>query len=194
MQNKNLVILGSDNLILGLFKNPRTAEQVYNNLLLQGYDKDDINLILSDETRNTYFTSEENISTSELGNKALEGAGVGSIVGGTVGGIAAALAALGTSLVIPALGFVVAGSVAAAFAGAGAGAAAGALVGALVGWGIPDDKAQMLQDEIKNGGVIVAVKAKSENDRMLLNEQWSSLEIDPIQSDALSGYNKARVI
>ena len=152
MQHENLVILGSDNLIVGLFKNPRNAEHVYNNLLRQGYTKEEINLILSNETREAYFSEQEDVSTTTLGNRALEGMGVGSIVGGAVGGIAAAIAAVGTSLAIPALGIVVAGSIAAALAGAGAGAAAGAVVGALVGWGIPDDKAQMLEDEIKKGG------------------------------------------
>lgn len=194
MQHENLVILGADNLIVGLFKNPTNAEHIYNNLLMQGYDKDEINLILSDETRRTYFYGQEDVTATDLGNKALEGVGVGSIVGGTVGGIAAAIAALGTSLVVPALGFVVAGSVAAAFAGVGAGAAAGALVGALVGWGIPDDKAQMLQDEVKKGGVVIAVKAKSEDERALLENQWSSLETETLPGSHMSNTGKAQAL
>ena len=46
MQHENLVILGSDNLIVGLFKNPQHAEHVYTDLLAQGYNKEEINLIL----------------------------------------------------------------------------------------------------------------------------------------------------
>lgn len=176
MQHESLVILGSDNLIVGLFKNPQHAEHVYTDLLAQGYNKDEINLILSEDTRKLYFYDQDDVMTTNLGNRALEGMGVGGVLGGTVGGIAAAIAALGTSLVIPALGFVVAGSVAAAFAGIGAGAAAGALIGAFVGWGIPDDKARLLEDEIKKGGVVIAVQARSEGERDLLDYQWSSLE------------------
>lgn len=194
MQHENLVILGSDNKIVGLFKNPTNAEHIYTNLLMQGYSKDEISLILSDETRKTYFFDQEDVSTTDLGNKALEGVGVGSIVGGTVGGIAAAIAAIGTSLVVPALGFVVAGSVAAALAGAGAGAAAGALVGALVGWGIPDDKAQMLEDEIKKGGVVIAVRAKSEDERAILEDQWSSLETETLPGAHMSNLGKTQVL
>ena len=140
---------------------------------MQGYTKDDINLILSNDIQKVYFSGQEDISGSDLGNKALEGAGVGSIVGGTVGGIAAAIAAIGTSLVIPAFGFVVAGSLAVAFAGVGAGAAAGALIGSLVGWGIPDEKAEMLQEEIKKGGVVISVKARTTLERDQLENQWS---------------------
>ena len=102
MQHENLVILGSDNLIVGLFKNPQHAEHAYADLITQGYNKEEINLILSEDTRKSYFYDQENMATTSLGNKALEGLGVGGVLVGTMGGIAAAIAALGTSLVIPA--------------------------------------------------------------------------------------------
>jgi len=132
---------------------------------------------MSEETRNTYFLDNNSkASVTDLGNKSLEGTGVGAVIGGTVGAVAAAVAAVGTSLVIPALGVVIAGSLAAAFAGAGAGAAAGSLVGALVGLGIPDEQAQILEKGIKSGGVVIRCKAKSDKEQDELHKLWLRLE------------------
>ena len=116
---------------------------------------------MSDETRKRHFGS--STTTTELGNKAAEGAGVGGAVGGTVGAIAA-IAAIGTSLVIPGLGIVIAGPAAAALAGAGAGAAAGGIVGALVGWGIPEERVKHYEAGIKKGGILMGVRPRSDED------------------------------
>ena len=110
----------------------------------RGYKSDDINLVMSDETRKRQFSGDSAVGgrDTELGNKAAEGAGIGAGIGGAIGAIAATVAAIGTSLVLPGLGLVVAGPIAAALAGAGAGGAAGSLVGALVGWNIPEERIQ----------------------------------------------------
>jgi hypothetical protein len=173
VSTENLIVLGTHGVITALFKNPKTAEKIYDALLTRGYKQADIDLVMSEDTRNTYFSKNDSTaSVKDLGNKSLEGTGVGAVVGGTVGAIAAAVAAIGTSLVIPGLGVVIAGSLAASFAGAGAGAAAGSLVGALVGLGIPDDQAQILESGIKAGGVVIRCKAKSDDERNELHKVW----------------------
>jgi hypothetical protein len=63
--------------------------------------------------------SQSTIGKTELGNKALKGAGTGAAVGDAVGATLAAIAAIGTTLALPGLGLLVAGPIAAAFAGAG---------------------------------------------------------------------------
>ncbi len=146
----------SASFLTALFKNPQNAENIYNDLLSNGYKKEDITLMMSDEVQKKYFSSDE-VSENATGTKTLEGLGVGGAVGGTVGAIAAALAAAGTSLVIPGLGIVVAGALAASFAGAGAGAAAGGLLGALVGAGIPEVDVKNYEKGIKEGGVVIGV-------------------------------------
>ena len=91
--------------------------------------------MMSDETRRQYFSG-ETATDLELGNKAMESAGVGGAIGVTAGAILAALAAIGTSIAIPGLGVVIAGPIAVALAGAGAGGLTGGIIGALIGWGI----------------------------------------------------------
>ena len=109
---------------------------------------------------------------TELGNKAAEGAGIGGAIGGTVGAVLAAIAAVGTSLVLPGLGLVIAGPLAAAVAGAGAGAASGGLIGALIGWSIPEERVKEYEDGIKNGGILMGVRAKNEADAAHFEDQW----------------------
>ncbi len=96
------------NMVTGLFPDRSSAERAYESITSRGYEKDDINLVMSDKTRKIHFSDSSHAET-ELGNKAAEGAGVGGAIGGTLGAIAAAVAAVGTSLAIPGLGLVIAG-------------------------------------------------------------------------------------
>jgi uncharacterized protein YjbJ (UPF0337 family) len=124
---------GSKGLLTGTFRDRESAERAYGSLTNRGYRSDDINLLMSDETRKKHFDDKD----TELGSKAAEGAGVGGGIGGVAGGILGAILALGTNAIVPGLGIVVAGPLLAGLAGAGAGGAVGGLIGALVGAGIP---------------------------------------------------------
>lgn len=150
-------------MVTGLFRDRESAESAYGSFTSRGYAKDDVNVMMSDETRKKYFSSDD-AADSELGDKALEGAGVGSAIGGTVGAVLAAIAAIGTSIVLPGLGLVVAGPIAAALAGAGAGGLTGGLIGALVGSGIPEERAQEYERGIKEGGIVMGVNARTDED------------------------------
>lgn len=161
----------SASFLTALFKNPHNAENIYNELLRKGYKKEDITLIMSAETQQKYFSKEAS-SENVVGNKALEGMGVGGAVGSAVGAIAAAIAAAGTTLALPGLGIVVAGSLAAGFAGAGAGAAAGGILGALVGAGIPDVEAKKYEKGIKEGGVVIGVTPLTSEGYTHLKDEW----------------------
>jgi len=164
--------------VTGLFRDRDSAEQAYQSLTDRGYSKDDVNVVMSDETRTRHFSGSD--ADSELGNKAAEGAGVGGAIGGTVGAIAAAIAAIGTSLVVPGLGLVIAGPIAAALAGAGAGAAGGGLIGALVGWGIPDERAKQYETGIKEGGILMGVKPRSDEDASHFEQSWKGMRGEQI--------------
>ena len=164
-----------DSLIV-LFENPRNALRVYSDLLNKNYAKEDITLMMSEETEKKYFSGQD-ISKTELGSKSLQGMGVGGAIGGTAGALAAGIAALGTSLIIPGLGIVVAGAFAAALAGAGAGAVTGGLVGALIGLGLSDEQAKEFEDGIKAGGVVIGVHTSSPEAHKLLNKQWQAYKI-----------------
>lgn len=161
--------------VTGLFRDRSSAERAYQSLSDRGYTKDDLNLVMSDETRKRHFGNDTATGTqTELGNKAAEGAGIGGAIGGTIGAIAAAVAAVGTSVAIPGLGVVVAGPIAAALAGAGAGAASGGLIGALIGWGIPEERVKHYEEGIKQGGILMGVKPRSAEDAAHFESSWKA--------------------
>jgi hypothetical protein len=161
---------GRRRMVTGMFRDRDSAEVAYRSLSDRGYSKDDVNVMMSDDTRKKYFDDEDD---SDLGSKALEGAGVGAGIGGTLGAIIAGLAAVGT-LAIPGVGLIASGPIAAALAGLGAGGAAGGLVGALVGAGIPEDRAKIYDKGIREGGIIMGVNPRSDEDAAYIEQQWRS--------------------
>ncbi len=158
-------------LVTGLFTDRASAERAYHHASARGYSKDDINVLMSDETRKRYFSGDGAIET-ELGSKAAEGAGIGAGVGGAIGAALAAVAAVGTTLVLPGLGIVVAGPIAAALAGAGAGGITGGLLGALIGAGIPEERVQHYEEGLKGGGIVIGVNARSDEDAAHIESGW----------------------
>lgn len=168
-------------MVTGLFRDRDSAERAYQSVTERGYGRDDVNLIMSDETRKRHFSGPSGTQT-ELGNKAAEGAGVGGAIGGTLGAIAAAIAAVGTSIAIPGLGLVVAGPLAAALAGAGAGGITGGLVGALIGAGIPEERVKHYETGIKEGGILMGVRPRSREDAEYLSQSWRQSNGEQIYS------------
>ncbi len=73
---------------------------------------------------------------------------------------------------IPGLGLIVAGPLAAALAGAGAGGLTGGLVGALVGSGIPEERAALYEEGIKNGGTVFGVTPRNDEDADYFENEW----------------------
>ena len=164
---------GNSRMVTGLFRDRESAEQAYKSVSDLGYDQKEVNLIMSDDTRKRHFSGEDSQKT-ELGSKAAEGAGIGGAIGGTLGAVAAALAAVGTSIAIPGLGLVVAGPIAAALAGAGAGGVTGGLVGALIGSGIPEERVKHYESGIKEGGILMGVNPRSDEDAQRFEQEWTN--------------------
>ena len=161
-------------MVTGLFRDRDSAERAYQSISDRGYSRDDVNVVMSDETRNRHFKGSTDGRDTELGNKAAEGAGIGGAIGGSLGAIAAAIAAVGTTIALPGLGLVIAGPLAAAIAGAGAGAATGGIVGALIGWGIPEERVKEYDQGIRDGGILMAVRPKNEEDASHFESSWRS--------------------
>ena len=156
--------------LTGMFRDKESTERAYNNLRERGYTDKDINLIMSNDTRNKYFKDDD--GETEVGTKAMEGAGTGSAIGGTIGAVAGVIAALGTSLIIPGLGIVLAGPIAAGLAGAGAGGITGGLIGALIGSGIPEERAKVYESGVKDGGIVMGVNPRNKEDADYFEEDW----------------------
>lgn len=158
-------------MLTGLFSDRDSAERAYNSVKSRGYTDDDVNLMMSDKTRDSWF-SDNDYNETDLGNKALEGAGAGSAIGGTLGAIIGGIAAIGTNVFLPGLGLIVAGPLAAALAGAGAGGLTGGLVGALIGYGIPEERAKLYDEGVRNGGVVMGVNPRTPEDAEYFENEW----------------------
>ncbi|MGB3587147.1 MAG: general stress protein [Tunicatimonas sp.] len=162
-------------LITGVFNTRESAERAYDSLIKKGYKQDEITVLMSDNTRDTHF-ADNNDHDSDLGNKAMEGAGTGSAIGGTTGAILGALAATGLSVALPGLGIVLAGPLAGALAGAGAGGLTGGIIGALVGAGMPKERAERYKDHIKEGSIVIGVTPRDENDATAIQDEWNTYQ------------------
>lgn len=158
--------------VTGMFNDRESAERAYQSVTSRGYNTNDINLLMSDDTRKKHFSSDDHAET-ELGNKALKGAGAGAGIGGTVGAILAVIGAAGT-LAIPGLNIVAAGPIVAALTGAGAGGLAGGLIGSLVGWGIPEENAKAYESGIRQGGIVMGVNPRTDEDAQYFEQEWKN--------------------
>ena len=152
-----------------LFKNREDADSAYGWLLKNGYNSSDVHLLMSEETRQKYHYAEaaEPETTDEAAVLGLE---AGVVVGGGLGAALGIVAGIGAAVIIPGLGLAVAGPLAASLAGAG-GLVGGAL-GALYGSSIPEEEAQKLEQKIREGSILISVRAHSDEDAELIESAW----------------------
>lgn len=169
--------------VVGLFKDNSSAECAFDAVVDNGYDKDEVDVMMSDETRDRYY-GDADADDTELGSKAAEGTGAGAAIGGTVGAVLAAIAAIGTSVVLPGIGLVVAGPIAAALVGGGAGGLAGGLIGALIGSGIPEEHAEIYETGVKSGGIVLRATPNSAEDARDIESKWTKCGGQNIYTDA----------
>jgi hypothetical protein len=172
---------GPARMVTGLFTNKESAERAYRSATRLGYEDSDIDVVMSEETRNRYFSlghdtkadlgSHATKDTAEHGKSADD---LGGPVGGTIGTIAPALAGVGTLLLVPVLGVVAAGPIAVAMTAAGAVGLAGALIGALTKWGIPQQRVEEYEQGIRAGGILMGVKPRSNTDASDLVREWQA--------------------
>lgn len=162
----------------GLFRDKESAESAYNAAIERGYTPDDISLFMSEDTRNKYFKGKANKEVvTETGDKSMEGLAIGGALGGTTIGVLGALLALSSTIVVPGVGLVIAGPLAAGLVGAGAGSIAGGIVGALIGAGIPEERAHIYENGIKDGGIIVSVDSNGKDiDDSSLMADWKKYQ------------------
>jgi hypothetical protein len=91
-----------------------------------------------------------------------DGAAGGAVTGSVLGGIAGFLVGI-SALVIPGIGPIVgAGIIGSTLAGAGIGAATGGLVGALTAEGVSEADAHGYQENVKQGGILLSVRANGD--------------------------------
>ena len=145
--------------VIGIFDNYAQAQEAIEQMINDGIDRDRISLVTRDSDKERGVDA-----TTERTSGAAKGAGIGAAVGG-VGGLIAGIA----GLAIPGIGpILAAGPIAAAIGGAlggaGLGAAAGGIIGALTDMGIPEEEARQYEDQIRQGKVLIAVRADDDED------------------------------
>lgn len=148
--------------VLGVFSDSENAEDAIYKLENRGYNPKDMSILMKDTGAAKDISKNTGASVAD---GAVSGAGTGAVVGGLTGFLA------GT--VLPGLGgFLIGGPIGAALrltgaaattvSGAVTGAVAGGLIGALTGtFGLTDDEARVYENQISEGGILVAVPAKS---------------------------------
>jgi hypothetical protein len=158
--------------LTAVFRDRHNASSAYDYLHALGYSSDEINVLMSDQTR-IFFEKEGGKHSS--GNMMTEGVATGGTIGTVVGATAGAIAAIGTSVLIPGLGMVVAGPILAALAGGGAGAVTGGLIGGLIGLGISESNAKAYEEVLKNGGVVIGVRPRNSDDEKAIKDRFEEL-------------------
>jgi hypothetical protein len=160
--------------VTALFRSPDAAERAYRAAAALGYKDEDINVVISDATRDRLLADARHPKLSdnaaESKDQPTKGADLGGPTGGTFGTIAPVLAAVGTAVLVP--GLVFAGPIAIALTAAGAVGIAGGLIGALKDWGIPQDRVNEYETAVRDGAILIGVKARSDEDAQQLEEKW----------------------
>jgi hypothetical protein len=178
--------IGHAAVVTALFTDASGVERAYRVTLARGYDREDINLVLSEETRRRYFTVDQ--VETELADKAAHStekkhpvaSKLGGPAGATAATIAPALAAIGSAALLP--GLVLAGPISIALAAGGAVAIAGGLITTLTNWGIPKRRVEEYESQIRQGGVLIGVKARNEADTAYLQQEWRTAGGDLIRA------------
>src|SRR3990172_4491869 len=167
-------------MVTGLFRDSESVERAYEVVSQRGYGTADINVVMSDETRRRYFSDDRQINV-ELGRKVEEGGELGGPMGGTIGTIIPALIAAG-GVGLPGLGLVLAGPVAVALAAAGTAGLAFGLIGAFSDWGIPEQRAKQYETGIHDGGILMGVRSRSDEDARHFEQQWKAIGAQHVHS------------
>lgn len=145
---------GKNTAAFAIFPTRAGAESAVDQLIAAGFSRQDVSVLMSDQSGSKDFATEKN-------TKAPEGTTTGVGVGGAIGGTLGLLAGLG-ALAIPGVGpLIAAGPIMGALAGLGVGGAVGGLVGALVGMGIPEYEAKRYEGLVKDGGILVSIHCDS---------------------------------
>ena len=152
--------------VVGVFHDRNQAEEALETLQEQGFDRD-ISLIARDEQEG----GEENSGQeSSMGGQDLS---EGTFTGGALGGIAGLLAGVG-ALLIPGIGpIIAAGPIAATLTGV----VTGGIAGGLIDFGIPEERGEFFEEQVRQGGILVSMKAgddRVEHAASILREHGAS--------------------
>ncbi len=152
--------------LAGLFASRSEADAAVDELKMHGVSSEDVSVVVKDgvvDRRAGTTTAEEGLAATGAG--AASGAAVGGLIGLLAGVAALAIPGVGALFVAGPLAasLGLTGAAATAVSGAVTGALAGGLLGALTGLGLSDEDAELYENRIKEGDVMVAVTPSDAN-------------------------------
>jgi hypothetical protein len=156
--------------ISAVFLTKENADKAYNALLKRGYSRDEISLLMSDETLNKHFNQSNEHSEPEA--KLAEHAKVdlGTTLGGTAGAVTGILYSL-SLISIPGLGIAIAGPWLAGLTGAAAGAITGRTIGNIITSKVAKENTDSYEGGVREGGIIISVDPRNLADKnAIINE------------------------
>lgn len=164
-------------IVTAVFRTRADVEQGWRAAVDLGYRSEDIELLLSEQTRDRLFGDARPSGITAKANEVVEERSAAEKLGGPTGGhigvIAPVLAGVGTLLLIPG-GILAAGPVAIALGAAGAVGLAGGVITALTNWGVPKGRVEIYEKAIRDGGVLLGVKPRSQEDADKLVAAWQA--------------------
>lgn len=180
----------------GVFVDKADAEEAIAELEANGLNPKDMSIVMQDQT------AAQEVGSS-TGTNVVGGAATGATTGGVIGGLAGLLVGIG-AITIPGIGALfiagplatalgLTGAAATAVSGAATGALAGGLIGALMGLGIPEEDAQVYEDRIREGGILVAIPTSINNYDLVYEilEEHGADQIRTITHDDESRYSRS---
>jgi len=132
-------------MVIAVFEKPDSAANAVEALVDHGIARDNISILMSENTRDAHFPVEP-----EIAGETRKAKGVS--IGVLIAGLSVAIAATATGGALLASGPLVA-----ALAALGVGATASGIAGVLVALGVSEVDSKELEDLIQDGGVLVAV-------------------------------------
>jgi hypothetical protein len=156
--------------VTAIFLSSQDVNQAYDSLIRRGYSPEEITVVMTDETRSRQFHSQS--TETDEHSSTMSDAGRGALIGGATGALVTTLAVIGSNLMLPGLGLVLAGPLVAALTGAAAGSIAGGTIGAIIGSGYSEDEKVYYETSIKEGGIMLSVRPKTETDRELIIDDF----------------------
>lgn len=134
-------------IVVGVFRDRSQAEAALETLKGQGFDRD-ISLIARDEQQRG----------GDRGGMGGQDLSEGTFTGGALGGLAGLLAGVG-ALLIPGVGpIIAAGPLAATLTGV----VTGGIAGGLIDYGLPEERGEYYEEQVRQGGILVSMKASDE--------------------------------
>lgn len=138
--------------VIGVFDDQNQAEKAVNEIRNAGITDDKISIVAKEDQVQGAGDRGNNDDNDNMMNQNLTN---GTTTGGTLGGLAGILGGVG-AMAIPGVGpILAAGPIAAGLTGV----VTGGLAGGLVDLGIPEERGQYYEEEVKKGGILATVEA-----------------------------------